>query len=422
MSFDLSQFHSLFFEEADEQLAALEDLLVRVGPRQTAGEEVAELFRRAHSIKGAAATFGFDDMAALGHDLEDLLDPVRKGRLAFDGARIDACRTAVGTLRRQLAEHRGGAPTAGGSRASATGRLEPRPAPAADAVPGVADVELRFVVGRLVAGSEVLVDTTLEELAALGELVAVDRPAPGAREWRVRIHTASSEAALRGVLDLLVEPGSLRIEPGGDPASGRAAEGPAVAEEAEDGSWGFFEPVPPAAPVPPRDWEPEPVPAGIGEIDRMAYLVDELAALRSSLEAAVGAREPAGNENLVRGLARLARLTRALREAVAAIRGMPGRAGAVTTGPTSGGALAQGEGSAGGRTERAEACGDPSGVHDFTPAPTPSVGMPDMLSPADAKSAKISPPRPARRGGRPLPKVQCRAGSRYGLQNEWEEL
>lgn len=80
MSFDddLSEFHAIFFEEAAEHLASLETLLLSLDLQQPDSEKLNAIFRAAHSIKGSASTFGFPDMASVTHDLETLLDRVRK--------------------------------------------------------------------------------------------------------------------------------------------------------------------------------------------------------------------------------------------------------------------------------------------------------------------------------------------------------
>jgi two-component system chemotaxis sensor kinase CheA len=74
--FDTARYLALFTSEAGEHLEALSRLLVDLDHGATA-PVVDELFRHAHSVKGMAASMGFDGAALLGHRLEDLLDALR---------------------------------------------------------------------------------------------------------------------------------------------------------------------------------------------------------------------------------------------------------------------------------------------------------------------------------------------------------
>ncbi|MFA7506572.1 MAG: Hpt domain-containing protein, partial [Burkholderiaceae bacterium] len=58
-AFDLSQFYAVFFEEAGENLADMETLLLDLDVEAPGDEPLNAIFRCAHSIKGGAATFGF---------------------------------------------------------------------------------------------------------------------------------------------------------------------------------------------------------------------------------------------------------------------------------------------------------------------------------------------------------------------------
>lgn len=110
MSFDddLSEFHAIFFEEAAEHLASLETLLLSLDLNKPDSEKLNAIFRAAHSIKGSASTFGFPDMASVTHDLETLLDRVRKQELQLSERIIDITLVARDVLLDQLAAHQGG--------------------------------------------------------------------------------------------------------------------------------------------------------------------------------------------------------------------------------------------------------------------------------------------------------------------------
>ena len=104
----MSQFHQVFFDETDEHLATMESVLLGIDLAAPDGEDLNAIFRAAHSIKGGAATFGFADLAALTHILENLLDKVRKGSMRLTADMVDACLNAKDVLAAMLCAHRGG--------------------------------------------------------------------------------------------------------------------------------------------------------------------------------------------------------------------------------------------------------------------------------------------------------------------------
>ena len=75
---DLSQFHQVFFEEAGENLERMEQQLLSIDIETADDETLNSIFRSAQSVKGGAATFGFSDVAELTHQMETLLDKLRR--------------------------------------------------------------------------------------------------------------------------------------------------------------------------------------------------------------------------------------------------------------------------------------------------------------------------------------------------------
>ncbi|MDB6000101.1 MAG: cheA, partial [Rhizobacter sp.] len=104
---DLSQFYQVFFEEAGENLERMEQQLVEIDLEHADDEELNAIFRCAHSIKGGAATFGFSDVAELTHQMETLLDKLRRHELAPSAAMVDVLLLAGDALKGQLARHQG---------------------------------------------------------------------------------------------------------------------------------------------------------------------------------------------------------------------------------------------------------------------------------------------------------------------------
>lgn len=79
MSLDISQFHETFLEEAFEHLRDFEKGLLEI--ESTGDADLDSIFRAAHSIKGGAGTFGFDEIAEFTHIVESVLQNARDGIL-----------------------------------------------------------------------------------------------------------------------------------------------------------------------------------------------------------------------------------------------------------------------------------------------------------------------------------------------------
>ena len=89
MTLDITQFYQTFFDEADELLAQMEQLLLNLDIGHPDPEDLAAIFRAAHSIKGGAATFGFTALTETTHILESLLDRARNNELVLRKDMID---------------------------------------------------------------------------------------------------------------------------------------------------------------------------------------------------------------------------------------------------------------------------------------------------------------------------------------------
>ncbi|MBI5919357.1 MAG: chemotaxis protein CheW [Nitrosomonadales bacterium] len=107
MSFDLSQFYQVFFEETAEHLATMESLLLALDVSNPSMDDLNAIFRAAHSIKGGSGTFGFNDMIAVTHILETLLDKLRKQEMQLTDEMVNAFLEAGDVIGMQLAAHRG---------------------------------------------------------------------------------------------------------------------------------------------------------------------------------------------------------------------------------------------------------------------------------------------------------------------------
>lgn len=78
---DTSQYLSMFLEESAENLQTLNESLLDLEQNPDDTDKINAIFRVAHTIKGMAATMGFNDIAELTHKMEDVLSEFREGEL-----------------------------------------------------------------------------------------------------------------------------------------------------------------------------------------------------------------------------------------------------------------------------------------------------------------------------------------------------
>lgn len=120
---DLSQFYQIFFEEAGENLDSMEQMLLNLNLETADDEELNGIFRCAHSIKGGAATFGFSDVAELTHQMESLLDKLRRHELKPTSTMVDVLLESTDVSRALLACHQTGRVGQGAATADLVGRI-----------------------------------------------------------------------------------------------------------------------------------------------------------------------------------------------------------------------------------------------------------------------------------------------------------
>ena len=76
---DMSKYRGMFLSETGEHLKSMSRLLLQLEKAPGDRESIDALFREAHSIKGMAASMGYEVTTSLAHHLEDLMDSFRKG-------------------------------------------------------------------------------------------------------------------------------------------------------------------------------------------------------------------------------------------------------------------------------------------------------------------------------------------------------
>src|SRR5213080_921850 len=88
---DSSQYADLFLTESREHLTAINQWLLQLERDGATGsaEPVSAIFRAVYTVKGMSATMGYVVVAELSHELETLLDRVRRGELPVNAELMD---------------------------------------------------------------------------------------------------------------------------------------------------------------------------------------------------------------------------------------------------------------------------------------------------------------------------------------------
>jgi len=95
---EINQYLTMFIAESKEHLQAMNDNLLELEKNPDDLSIVQSIFRSAHTLKGMSATMGFADLASLTHEMENVLDLVRNGKLAMNGDIFDVLFKSLDSL------------------------------------------------------------------------------------------------------------------------------------------------------------------------------------------------------------------------------------------------------------------------------------------------------------------------------------
>ncbi|NLN18535.1 MAG: chemotaxis protein CheA [Firmicutes bacterium] len=196
----------VFLDEMSEHVEALEaDLLAleKEGPDE---ERVARVFRSAHTIKGAAAAVGLEQIAEITHVMEEIFEHIRAGRLTPSSADVTVLLESVDYLRQALEAFQANTQPADPppgllSALAQIGFLEGDPAPLEIGV-------------RISSQSPMPAVRALQALLAvkeLGEIVALEpdegriRAGEGTERLRIIMKPAADTEAIRAALQRISE-------------------------------------------------------------------------------------------------------------------------------------------------------------------------------------------------------------------------
>ena len=99
-SYILELTRSAFRQEADELLTELDSALLQLEVTPTDSESINRAFRAMHTLKGSGATAGFKEVSAVLHDVEDIFNDARAGRVNMSSQVIDYVLRASDIVRR----------------------------------------------------------------------------------------------------------------------------------------------------------------------------------------------------------------------------------------------------------------------------------------------------------------------------------
>ncbi|MFA7669392.1 MAG: chemotaxis protein CheA [Burkholderiaceae bacterium] len=381
---DLSQFFDTFFDEADELLTDMEQLLLNLDVDDPDIDQLNGIFRAAHSIKGGAGTFGcFEMLADTTHLLENLLDYIRRNEMVLRKDMIDiflhtkdvltdqvaayrnqqepsreAYERICAQLRELAAERHGGVASQPASAAPAAVPASPAPQPAASpatVAASVAELPLKVQIVRI---NEKDIQALADEMALMGEVLHKEQGTDTLTLW---LKTSTPADDIAAVCCFIVNEDQVSVIAEALPTIGAADSAVAAAAPASSEGAGAQgdTPVPasdsavtssttetaaetssPQAATPPPPPKPKPKPAassagnaagggsstirvGVEKVDQIINLVGELVITQAMLVQTASTLDPVVHDRLLNGIEQLDRNARDLQEAVMSIRMVP---------------------------------------------------------------------------------------------------
>ncbi|MGD6842046.1 chemotaxis protein CheA [Bacillus infantis] len=95
---DMNQYLEVFIEESREHLQSCNKYLLELESNPNDLSIVNEIFRSAHTLKGMSATMGYEDLASLTHQMENVLDALRNHKITVTPEILDVVFLAVDYL------------------------------------------------------------------------------------------------------------------------------------------------------------------------------------------------------------------------------------------------------------------------------------------------------------------------------------
>ncbi|MFC0271316.1 chemotaxis protein CheW [Metabacillus herbersteinensis] len=95
---DMNQYLEIFIEESKEHLQACNEKILDLEKNPSDLSIVNDIFRSAHTLKGMSATMGYEDLASLTHQMENVLDAIRNEKLMVTPTILDVVFASIDLL------------------------------------------------------------------------------------------------------------------------------------------------------------------------------------------------------------------------------------------------------------------------------------------------------------------------------------
>ncbi|AEG59482.1 chemotaxis protein CheA [Desulforamulus ruminis] len=89
----------VFIDELEEKIQVINDGLLVLEKDDGNQEIIQEIFRAAHTIKGSSGIMGYQNMASLTHEMENLFDKIRHGEIHVTSAMVNVLFEALDALK-----------------------------------------------------------------------------------------------------------------------------------------------------------------------------------------------------------------------------------------------------------------------------------------------------------------------------------
>ena len=237
---DTARYAELFLTESQDNLSAINHALLELERAPTAREPVGALFRAVHTVKGMSATMGYTVVAELSHEMETLLDLVRRGEREVNAALMDTLFAAADTLEQAIEASVGGgedfdarptiallkkaaaaespnvASTAPPTRAGKSKKKKAAPAGPPPATPGSITVHVSLEAGTPMPGVRAYL--AIEKARTLGTVVATSPDAAGMERedfdgtFRIELQTEAGDSDIAQAVHAAGYVGTVRVE------------------------------------------------------------------------------------------------------------------------------------------------------------------------------------------------------------------
>ena len=97
-----------FFVEAESQIEQFEQNILVLEKDSSNSDAIDEIFRAAHTLKGASATVQMDELTSFTHIIEDLLDEIRTGDVVVVPDMVDNLLAAIDVIKEMIETRRQG--------------------------------------------------------------------------------------------------------------------------------------------------------------------------------------------------------------------------------------------------------------------------------------------------------------------------